>query len=82
MPVAPRNHPRILPVVGTAIAIVAATLFINRLTATQGQARPQLDSQTTVGAASERSAPVPKERVRYQATIENWRRFRALSAPD
>lgn len=82
MTVTPRNHPRIIPVVGTAIAIVVATFLTNRLMATPGEARPQLASQTTVGVAPERSAPTPKQRVRYQATIENWRRYRATSAPD
>jgi len=82
MTVTPRNHPRVLPVAGTAVAIVAAAFIANRLTATPRQTRPQLASQTTVGTASERTTLPPKERIRYQATIENWRRYRAKSAPD
>jgi hypothetical protein len=81
MPVTPQNRPRPLPVIGTAIAIVLAFLLANRLTASSGEARPQLAaSQATVGMAAEKAAtPAPKERVRYQATIDNWRRFRELS---
>ena len=82
MTVTPRNHPRILPVVGTAIAIVLATLVANRLMATPGVARPQLASQITVGVASEGSAPALKQQARYQATIDNWRRYRANNASD
>lgn len=81
MPVTPQNRPRPLPVIGTAIAIGLAFLLANRLTASSGEARPQLAApQATVGAAAEKAAtPAPKERVRYQATIDNWRRFRELS---
>ena len=81
MPVTPQNRPRPLPVIGTAVAIVLAFLLANRLTASSGEARPQLAaSQATVGMAAEKAAtPAPKERVRYQATIDNWRRFRELS---
>ena len=48
----------------------------------QGQPRPKFASQTTTGIATEKSMPMPKERVRYQATIENWRRYRASNATD
>lgn len=84
MPVTPQSRPRPLPVIGTAVAIVLAFLLANRLTASSGEARPQLAaSQTTVGVAAEKAVtPAPKERVRYQATIDNWRRFRELSNPN
>lgn len=82
MTVTPRNQPRLLPVVGTAMAIVVATLLANRLATMQSQPRPQFASQTTIGIATEKSMPMPKERVRYQATIENWRRYRASNPPD
>jgi hypothetical protein len=76
----PRNHPRALPVLATAIAIVVVTLFVNRLMSSSGQAGPQLASQTTVGAAMEKSAPAPQSR--YQATIDNWRRYRATATAE
>jgi hypothetical protein len=81
MTVTPQNHPRALPVIGTAIAIVVGVLLVNRLSASSGEARPQLAAaQATVGVAADKAAtPAPKERVRYQATIDNWRRFRELS---
>jgi hypothetical protein len=80
----PKNHPRALPVVGTAIAIALVLAVGNRLAASSGQAKPQLAaSQSTVGMAAEKAAtPAPKERVRYQATIDNWRRFRELNNPN
>lgn len=78
----PRNHPRALPVLGTAIAIVVVTLLANRLMGTSGQAGPQLASQTTVGATLEKSALAPKERGRYQATIDNWRHYRATATAE
>lgn len=81
MTVTPQNHPRALPVIGTAIAIVFVALVANRLSASSGEAKPQLAaSQATVGVAAEKAVtPAPKERVRYQATIDNWRRFRELN---
>jgi len=84
MTVTPQNHPRALPVIGTAIAIVVGVLLVNRLSASSGEARPQLAAaQVTVGVATDKAAtPAPKERVRYQATIDNWRRFRELNNPN
>lgn len=81
MTVTPQNHPRALPVIGTAIAIAFVIALANRLSASSSEARPQLAaSQTTVGVAAEKAtAPAPRERVRYQATIDNWRRFRELN---
>jgi hypothetical protein len=84
MTVTPQNHPRALPVIGTAIAIVLVVLVANRLSASSSEARPQLAaSQATVGVAADKTAtPAPRERVRYQATIDNWRRFRELNNPN
>ena len=82
MTVTPQNHPRALPVIGTAIAIVVGVLLVNRLSATSSEARPQLAAaQATVGVAAEKAA-TPAPRVRYQATIDNWRRFRELNNPN
>lgn len=82
MTVTPNNRLRALPVLGGAIAFLLVGFVAMRLAGTSGQARTPLASQTTVGVASERSAPAPKERVRYQATIENWRRYRAANPPN
>lgn len=83
MAVTPRNQPRVLPVVGTALAIVLVAVIANRAMGTSGQARSQLaSSSATVGAAAEKSAAKPKERIRYQATIDNWRRYRDLTKSD
>jgi len=82
MTATPRNRPRALPVVGTAIAIAAVIVLADRLIGASGHARPQLAAQTTAGTAAEKSTPAPKERVRYQATIENWRRYRATNAAE
>jgi hypothetical protein len=82
MTVTPQNHPRALPVIGTAIAIALVFALGNRLAASSGEARPQLAaSQATVGVAAEKAA-TPAPRVRYQATIDNWRRFRELNNPN
>ena len=81
MTVTPRSQPRILPVTGTAIVIVLVLVLANHLTGTQGQASPQLaSSRTTVGVALDKPTPAPQERLRYQATIENWQHYRATSA--
>jgi hypothetical protein len=82
MTVTPQNHPRLLPVIGTAVAIVVGVLLVNRLSATSSEARPQLAAaQATVGLATDKVA-LPAPRVRYQATIDNWRRFRDLNNPN
>jgi hypothetical protein len=82
MTVTPRNHPRALPVLATAITIVVVTIVANRLMGTSGQTGPQLASQTTVGVAAEKPAPTPKERGRYQATIDNWQRYNAATTAE
>ncbi|MBI5322070.1 hypothetical protein [Bradyrhizobium sp.] len=82
MTVTPRSHPHALPVLGTAIAIVLLAILAVRLTGTPWQARPQPASQATVGVAADKAATRPKERVRYQATIDNWRRYRATTSTD
>jgi hypothetical protein len=35
----------------------------------------------TVGLASTKSDPVAKKPVRYEATVENWKRYRAANQP-
>ena len=82
MSVTPRNHPRALPVLATAITIVLVTIVANRLIGTSGQAGPQLASQATVGVAPDKSAPAPKEHGRYQAIIDNWQRYNAATTAE
>jgi hypothetical protein len=73
---------RVLPALAVAIALALAAVAANRLSATSWEARPQAAAQATTGAALGTSAERPKERVRYQATIENWRRYRAETATE
>lgn len=80
MTVTPRKRPHALPVAGGAIAIILVALVATRLTANSGEARPIAASQNTIGTASAASTTRPKERIRYQAIIENWRRYRAATA--
>jgi hypothetical protein len=68
---------RVLPALAVAIALALVAFAANRLGATSWETRPQAAAQATTGAALGTSAERPKERVRYQATIENWRRYRA-----
>jgi hypothetical protein len=48
-----------------------------RLTGASGETKPQAASENTVGTASAISTPRAKERVRSQAVMENWQRYRA-----
>jgi hypothetical protein len=68
---------RVLPALAVAIALALVAFAANRLSAASWEPRPQAASQATAGAALGTSAERPKERIRYQATIENWRRYRA-----
>jgi hypothetical protein len=45
--VTPRSQPRILPVSGTAIAIILVLLLVNHLMGAEGRAKPQLAASTT-----------------------------------
>ena len=82
MTVTPKRLTPELSVLGGVIALVLVTLMAIRMAGTPSQARPQLASQKTVGASTEKSTPRPRERVRYQATIDNWRRYRDLTKSD
>ena len=73
---------RVLPALAVAIALALVALAANRLGATSRDARPQAALQATVGTASGTSATLPKERIRYQATIENWRRYRSATTAE
>jgi hypothetical protein len=68
-----------LRVLGCVIALVLAAFSAIRLVGNSWEARSQTVSRATVGTASGTSATVPKERIRYQATIENWRRYRSTN---
>jgi hypothetical protein len=71
-----------LQVFGCVMALVLVIFAAIRLIGNSWDVRPQSASQTTVGAASAVSAQQPKERVRYQATIENWRRYRSANTAE
>lgn len=82
MTVTPKRLTPELSVLGCVIALVLVAFMAIRMTGTSSQARAQLASQTTVGTSTEKSTSRPKERVRYQATIDNWRRYRDLTKSD
>jgi cell division protein FtsN len=82
MSVTPKNRLGALRVLGGAIALIVTTFVAVRLTGNSGEAKPQTALENTVGTASAISTPRPKERVRYQAVIENWRRYRASANAD
>lgn len=71
-----------LQVLGCVMALVVVALLAIRLIGTTGYVSPQSASKMTVGTASAVSAQKPKERIRYQATIENWRRYRSTIAAE
>jgi hypothetical protein len=73
---------RALPALAVAVAFTLVAFAAIRLSGTSWQARPQAALQATVGTASETSATLPKERTRYQATIENWRRYRSTATAE
>jgi hypothetical protein len=77
MSVTPKNRLGALRLLGSAIALIIMTFVAIRLTGNSGEAKPQAALENTVGTASAISTPRPRERVRYQAVIENWRRYRA-----
>lgn len=78
MPLAPRHLPPGWPLLSCILAIVLMAFAAARLTGKPWEER--MGSDTTVGATSGKAAP--KERLRYQATIENWRRYRAASGTE
>lgn len=73
---------RVLPPLAVAIAAALVAFAAKRLDATSWAARPQAASQAMVGTAPGPSAARPKERIRYQATIENWRRYRSAATAE
>ena len=79
MSVTPKNFPPELSVLGCIIALVLIAFAAIRLTGNSLDARAQAVSESTVGTAA--GISTSKERVRYQATIENWRRYHATSPP-
>ena len=82
MSVTPTNRLGALRVLGGAIALVVMVFVAMRLTGASGETKPLAPSENTVGIASTISTPRPKERIRYQVVIENWRRYRALANAD
>ena len=71
----------VLPALAIAIVIAVAAFMAMRLSGTSWDARSQA-SPTTVGTGSGTPAARPKERIRYQATIENWRRYRSATTAE
>jgi hypothetical protein len=76
MTVTPKDILRAWPILTGMIALVLIAFAAARSTGPMREARQAVATQTTVGTASEKPAAGPKERVRYQGTIENWRRYR------
>jgi hypothetical protein len=81
MSVTPKKLPPELSVLGCIIALVLIAFAAIRLTGNSLDARAQAVSESTVGTAAGKSTSSSKERVRYQATIENWRRYHATNPP-
>ena len=71
----------VLPALAIAIVIAVAAFIAMRLSGTSWDARSQA-SPATVGTGSGTPASRPKERIRYQATIENWRRYRSATTAE
>jgi hypothetical protein len=82
MTVAPQNRLGALPVLGCVIALVLVIFAAIRLIGNSSDVRPYTVSAATVGTALGASAEKPKERVRYQATIDNWRRYRSATSTE
>jgi hypothetical protein len=80
MTVAPQNRLGALPVLGCVIALVLVTFAVIRLIGNSLDIRPYAISAATVGTASATPVEKPKERLRYQATIDNWRRYRSATS--
>lgn len=69
-----------LHVLGCVVALVLVAFAAMRLIGNAPDARTHAMPGTTVGsAAAVAPAPSAKKRVRYQATQENWRRYRAVA---
>lgn len=81
MTVTPGTRRPDLQVLGCVVALVLVAFVAIRLIGNAPDARTHAMPGTTVGSAVA-SAPVPgaKKPVRYQATQENWRRYRAAAS--
>jgi hypothetical protein len=82
MTVAPQNRLGALSVLGCVIALVLVTFAVIRLIGNSSDVRSYAVSAATVGTASGTPAEKPKDRVRYQAIIDNWRRSRAATSTE
>lgn len=82
MTVTPRNILRGWPILTGTIVLVLVAFAAMRPMGPLREARPSVAGQTTIGTALEKPTTRPKERVRYRATIENWRRYRESAKPD
>jgi hypothetical protein len=82
MPVTSRKLRPELRVLGCVVALALVAFAAIRLIGGWLETRPRAASESTVETASAALMQKPKERARYQATIENWRRYRAANAPN
>lgn len=82
MTVTPKNILRAWPILTGIIALVLVAFAAMRPAGPLREARQPVAAQTTIGTAPEKATTRPKERVRYQATIENWRRHRESAKSD
>ncbi len=72
-----------LQVLGCVVAFVLVAFAAIRLIGKVPDAWTHAVPGTTVGSAAATPTQSPKKPVRYQATLENWRRYRAAtSAPN
>jgi hypothetical protein len=69
-----------LQVLGCVIALVLVAFAAIRLIGHAADAGAHAMPGTTVGSAAAAPAPTAKKPVRYQATQENWRRYRAAAS--
>jgi len=80
MPVAPGKLRPELKVLGCIVALVLVTFAAIRVVGNSLDMRTHADPETTAGIAA--AASMQRERVRHQAAIANWRRYRAVNAPN
>ena len=79
MTVTPGRFRPDLQVLGCLVALVLVAFAAIRLIGHAPDARTHAMPGTTVGSAAVASAQSLKKPVRYQATLENWRRYRAAT---
>ena len=68
-----------LQVLGCLVALVLVAFAAIRLIGHAPDARTHAMPGTTVGSAAAAPAQSREKAVRYQATLENWRRYRAVA---